>query len=77
MKEFRDVLKSIRKTTTKRDHKVWGFFFLVQSGHVLNVLVQLTDYDRFNNTLTKFHSSKEKTLSDEKNLFKVREFACT
>ena len=30
-KEFRDVLKSIRKTMTKQDHRVRGFFSLVQS----------------------------------------------
>ena len=48
---------------TKQDHKVRVFFSLVRSGHVLNVLVQLTDYDRFNNSLTKF--CDKKTLSDE------------
>jgi hypothetical protein len=32
---------------------------------------QLTDYDRFNNSLTKLREKKEKSLSDEKNLFKV------
>lgn len=30
------------------------------------------DYDRFNNSLTKLREKKERTLSDEKNLFKVR-----
>ena len=30
------------------------------------------DYDRFNNSLTKLREKKEKTLNDEKNLFKVR-----
>ena len=30
------------------------------------------DYDRFNNSLTKLRDKKEKTLNDEKNLFKVR-----
>lgn len=29
------------------------------------------DYDRFNNSLTKLRDKKEKSLSDEKNLFKV------
>ena len=33
---------------------------------------KLTDYDRFNNSLTKLRDKKEKTLNDEKNLFKVR-----
>lgn len=29
------------------------------------------DYDRFNNSLTKLRDKKEKSLNDEKNLFKV------
>lgn len=29
------------------------------------------DYDRHNNNLTKLREKKEKSLSDEKNLFKV------
>lgn len=29
------------------------------------------DYDRHNNSLTKLREKKEKTLNDEKNLFKV------
>ena len=33
--------------------------------------MQLVDYDRFNNSLTKLRDKKEKSLSDEKNLFKV------
>ena len=53
-KEFQSVLKLIRKTMTKRDHK-------------------LVDYDRFNNSLTKLRDKKEKTLSDEKNLFKLEQ----
>ena len=33
---------------------------------------QLVDYDRFNNSLTKLREKKDKSLGDEKNLFKVR-----
>ncbi|KAH7906321.1 hypothetical protein BJ138DRAFT_1071871 [Hygrophoropsis aurantiaca] len=54
VKEFQGVLKVIRKTITKRDHK-------------------LVDYDRFNNSLTKLRDKKEKSLSDEKNLFKLEQ----
>jgi hypothetical protein len=36
------------------------------------LFAQLVDYDRFNNSLTKLRDKKEKTLNDEKNLFKVR-----
>ncbi|PPQ98901.1 hypothetical protein CVT24_003532 [Panaeolus cyanescens] len=53
-KELQSVMKTIRKTITKRDHK-------------------LTDYDRFNNSLTKLRDKKEKSLSDEKNLFKLEQ----
>jgi amphiphysin len=53
-KEFQSVLKLIRKSITKRDHK-------------------LMDYDRFNNSLTKLRDKKEKSLSDEKNLFKLEQ----
>jgi amphiphysin len=53
-KEYQGVLRVIRKTITKRDHK-------------------LTDYDRFNNSLTKLRDKKEKSLSDEKNLFKLEQ----
>lgn len=38
---------------------------------LIYVFPQLTDYDRFNNSLTKLRDKKEKSLSDEKNLFKV------
>ncbi|KAF8446309.1 hypothetical protein L210DRAFT_3393377 [Boletus edulis BED1] len=54
VREFQGVLKVIRKTVTKRDHK-------------------LIDYDRFNNSLTKLRDKKEKSLSDEKNLFKLEQ----
>ncbi|KAJ6573959.1 hypothetical protein DFH09DRAFT_1246690 [Mycena vulgaris] len=54
VKELQGVMKLIRKTITKRDHK-------------------LTDYDRFNNSLTKLRDKKEKSLSDEKNLFKLEQ----
>ncbi|KAG1889320.1 hypothetical protein F4604DRAFT_835548 [Suillus subluteus] len=54
VKEFQGVLKLIRKSITKRDHK-------------------LVDYDRFNNSLTKLRDKKEKSLSDEKNLFKLEQ----
>ncbi|THU90764.1 BAR-domain-containing protein [Dendrothele bispora CBS 962.96] len=53
-KEFQTIMKTIRKTITKRDHK-------------------LVDYDRFNNSLTKLRDKKEKSLSDEKNLFKLEQ----
>ncbi len=36
------------------------------------MILQLMDYDRFNNSLTKLRDKKEKSLSDEKNLFKAR-----
>ncbi|KAF7310468.1 Bar adaptor protein [Mycena chlorophos] len=54
MKDLQQVMKTIRKTITKRDHK-------------------LVDYDRFNNSLTKLRDKKEKSLSDEKNLFKLEQ----
>ncbi|KAI9572620.1 hypothetical protein HD554DRAFT_2014923 [Boletus coccyginus] len=54
VKEFQNVLKAVRKSITKRDHK-------------------LLDYDRFNNSLTKLRDKKEKSLSDEKNLFKLEQ----
>ncbi|KAF8588489.1 BAR-domain-containing protein [Ramaria rubella] len=53
-KELQGIMKHLRKTITKRDHK-------------------LTDYDRFNNSLTKLRDKKEKSLSDEKNLFKLEQ----
>jgi len=34
---------------------------------------KLLDYDRFNNSLTKLREKKEKSLSDEKNLFKLEQ----
>ncbi|KAF8330439.1 uncharacterized protein EI90DRAFT_3060751 [Cantharellus anzutake] len=34
---------------------------------------KLIDYDRFNNSLTKLRDKKEKTLNDEKNLFKLEQ----
>ena len=40
-------------------------------------VMQLTDYDRHNNSLTKLRDKKEKTLNDEKNLFKVNFYFVT
>ncbi|CDO74789.1 hypothetical protein BN946_scf185001.g37 [Trametes cinnabarina] len=54
IKDFQGILKAIRKSITKREHK-------------------LVDYDRFNNSLTKLRDKKEKTLNDEKNLFKLEQ----
>ncbi|KAI0696492.1 BAR-domain-containing protein [Cerioporus squamosus] len=54
VKEFQGILKAIRKSITKREHK-------------------LVDYDRYNNSLTKLRDKKEKTLNDEKNLFKLEQ----
>jgi len=53
-KELTEICKRIRKTCTKRDHK-------------------LVDFDRHNNSLNKLREKKEKSLSDEKNLFKVEQ----
>jgi len=53
-KELQSILKQVRKTITKREHK-------------------LTDFDRFTNSLTKLRDKKEKSLSDEKNLFKLEQ----
>ncbi|TPX15785.1 uncharacterized protein E0L32_000119 [Thyridium curvatum] len=50
--ELLDVIKIIRKTATKRDHK------------------QL-DFDRHNATLKKLQDKKEKTLKDEKAMYKA------
>ena len=38
-----------------------------------DVAKQLVDYDRFNNSLTKLRDKKERSLSDEKNLFKLEQ----
>ncbi|TFK30664.1 BAR-domain-containing protein [Coprinopsis marcescibilis] len=54
VKEFQTIVKTVRKTITKRDHK-------------------LTDYDRHNNSLQKLRDKKDKSLSDEKNLFKLEQ----
>ncbi|KAL1747301.1 hypothetical protein HDZ31DRAFT_80540 [Schizophyllum fasciatum] len=54
MKELQAVMKMIRKTIVKREHK-------------------LMDYDRHNNSLMKLRDKKEKSLSDEKNLFKLEQ----
>ncbi|KAH9855785.1 BAR-domain-containing protein [Lenzites betulinus] len=54
IKEFQNILKAIRKSITKREHK-------------------LTDFDRHNNSLTKLRDKREKTLNDEKNLFKLEQ----
>ncbi|KAG6869040.1 hypothetical protein C0993_004713 [Termitomyces sp. T159_Od127] len=54
LKDLQGTLKTIRKTITKREHK-------------------LVDYDRFNNSLTKLRDKKDKSLNDEKNLFKLEQ----
>jgi amphiphysin len=50
--ELLEVIKIVRKTTTKRDHK------------------QL-DYDRHNTTLKKLQEKKDKSLKDEKAMYKA------
>jgi len=50
--EMQTNMKLIRRTITKRDHK-------------------LVDYDRFRISLKKLQDKKERTLSDEKNIYKV------
>jgi len=50
--EMQNLMKLIRKSITKRDHK-------------------LVDYDRFRLALKKLQEKKERTLSDEKQMFKV------
>ncbi|KAG8926092.1 hypothetical protein FRC00_003263 [Tulasnella sp. 408] len=64
VKELQGVMKLIRKNITKRDHKAGFAAFLSP---------ELTDYDRFNNSLVKLREKKEKTLADEKNLFKLEQ----
>lgn len=54
LKEFKEVVKAVRKSITKREHK-------------------LVDYDRHNNSLIKLREKKDKSLSDEKNLFKLEQ----
>ncbi|KAH9917360.1 BAR-domain-containing protein [Epithele typhae] len=54
IKEFQGILKAIRKSITKRQHK-------------------LVDFDRHNNSLSKLRDKKDKSLSDEKNLFKLEQ----
>jgi amphiphysin len=53
LQEMQNNMKLIRKTMTKREHK-------------------LVDYDRFRLSLKKLHDKKERTLSDEKQIYKVR-----
>ena len=70
-KELQSVLRLIRKSITKREHKV-SFLDRLLCFIFDPTQVQLTDYDRFNNSLTKLRDKKDKSLNDEKNLFKVR-----
>ncbi|CAG8505175.1 14566_t:CDS:2 [Acaulospora morrowiae] len=52
--EFMKIIKAIKKTVTKRDHKK-------------------VDYDRYKLNLTKLQEKKERSLSDEKQMFKLEE----
>ncbi|RHZ49707.1 hypothetical protein Glove_517g2 [Diversispora epigaea] len=53
-KEFLNIIKTIKKTISKRDHKK-------------------TDYDRFKTNLKKLQDKKEKSSSEEKQMFKLEE----
>jgi amphiphysin len=77
-KELQDICKRIRKTIVKRDHKVriWSVKCTrLGKGWTSSSAgcdtIQLVDFDRHNNSLNKLREKKEKSLSDEKNLFKV------
>ncbi|KAF9431759.1 hypothetical protein BGZ76_011735 [Entomortierella beljakovae] len=52
LQEMQNLMKMIRKSIVKRDHK-------------------LVDYDRFRISLKKLQDKKDKTLSDEKQIFKL------
>jgi len=52
--EMQNLMKMIRKTIIKRDHK-------------------MVDYDRFRISLRKLLDKKERSLNDEKQIYKVRE----
>ncbi|KAG0214139.1 hypothetical protein BGX28_002655 [Mortierella sp. GBA30] len=52
LQEMQNNMKLIRRTITKRDHK-------------------LVDYDRFRISLKKLQDKKERTLSDEKQIYKL------
>lgn len=71
VKELQGVMKLIRKNITKRDHKASSSYFSQQSRVLMRGFLKLVDYDRFNNSLVKLREKKEKSLADEKNLFKV------
>lgn len=89
LKEYQELLKKIRKTITKREHKVryvlfsfvpsssfprlrhLAFIHFAQSDDSLPS--QLVDFDRHNNSYSKLKEKKEKSLSDEKNLFKYEQ----
>lgn len=60
LQEMQNNMKLIRRTMTKREHK-------------------LVDYDRYRLSLKKLTDKKERTLSDEKQIYKVRfstSFSC-
>lgn len=87
LKEYQELLKKIRKTITKREHKVrvvllLPYFFSLPTPAALfprspdltlRPHMQLVDYDRHNNSYNKLKDKKEKSLSDEKNLFKYEQ----
>ncbi|KAG0232754.1 hypothetical protein BGW42_007914 [Actinomortierella wolfii] len=52
LNEMQNLMKMVRKTITKRDHK-------------------LIDYDRYRISLKKLQDKKERTLSDEKQIYKL------
>lgn len=71
-KELQGLMKQIRKNITKRDHKVRMVTRKSITQFIEPIYAQLVDFDRHNNSLTKLRDKKEKTLNDEKNLFKVK-----
>lgn len=77
LREYQELLKKVRKTITKRDHKVRVLLTRTggeeEEGAHGSATTQLVDYDRFNNSYTKLKDKKEKSLSDEKNLFKLEQ----
>lgn len=67
VKEYMEILKQVKKSVTKRDHKVRS---LTMRRNALFVLVlsargsQLIDFDRHNNSYIKLRDKKEKSLSE-------------
>ncbi|CCM01425.1 uncharacterized protein FIBRA_03476 [Fibroporia radiculosa] len=68
VKELQSIMKVVMSACGTSSARAIAFWMLLD-----DLRIGLVDYDRYNNSLTKLRDKKEKSLNDERNLFKLEQ----